>query len=78
MSGRFVCRRLTKIIVFFITFIYRALSKIIGWCLIRKFNIKIRVGRISFPFSLRDVNICKNGFTVVSYFILCYAQKVSF
>ncbi|XP_055610568.1 protein hobbit isoform X2 [Uranotaenia lowii] len=36
----------------------------IGYVLKRKFNIKIRFGRISLPFSLRDVTICKSGFSV--------------
>ncbi|XP_021696070.1 protein KIAA0100 isoform X1 [Aedes aegypti] len=40
------------------------LPQCIGYILKRKFNIKIRFGRISLPFSLRDVNVCKSGFSV--------------
>ncbi|GAB0095576.1 KIAA0100 [Sergentomyia squamirostris] len=40
------------------------LPKLFGWFLIHKFKIKVRFGRISFPFSLRDVEVCKNGFSV--------------
>uniref|UniRef100_A0A1Q3FY95 Putative conserved secreted protein n=1 Tax=Culex tarsalis TaxID=7177 RepID=A0A1Q3FY95_CULTA len=40
------------------------LPQCIGYVLKRKFNIKIRFGRIGLPFSLRDVNICKSGFSV--------------
>ncbi|XP_055631118.1 protein hobbit isoform X2 [Toxorhynchites rutilus septentrionalis] len=40
------------------------LPQCIGYILKRKFNIKIRFGRIGLPFSLRDVNICKSGFSV--------------
>lgn len=47
-------------------FFCRFLPQCIGYVLKRKFNIKIRFGRIGLPFSLRDVNICKSGFSVVS------------
>ncbi|XP_058458931.1 protein hobbit isoform X2 [Malaya genurostris] len=40
------------------------LPQCIGYVLKRKFNIKIRFGRISLPLSLRDVNVCKSGFSV--------------
>uniref|UniRef100_A0A336L3B3 CSON015125 protein n=1 Tax=Culicoides sonorensis TaxID=179676 RepID=A0A336L3B3_CULSO len=40
------------------------LPKLIGWFLVRKFNIKLRFGRLSLPFSLRDVNICKDGWNI--------------
>uniref|UniRef100_A0A6B2EIM8 FMP27/BLTP2/Hobbit GFWDK motif-containing RBG unit domain-containing protein n=1 Tax=Phlebotomus kandelakii TaxID=1109342 RepID=A0A6B2EIM8_9DIPT len=40
------------------------LPKLFGWFLNHKFKIKVRFGRISFPFCLRDVEVCKNGFSV--------------
>lgn len=46
----------------------RLLPKIIGWVFIQKYRIKVRFGRISFPISLKDVNIEKNGFNIVSTF----------
>lgn len=47
-------------------FCFRLLPKIIGWYLIQKYKIQIQFGRISFPFSLRDVKILKNGYSLVS------------
>ncbi|XP_058059559.1 protein hobbit [Anopheles bellator] len=40
------------------------LPKVIGYVLKKLYNIEINVGRFSLPFSLRDVNVCKSGFSV--------------
>lgn len=52
------------VIVFIYLGITWVLPQCIGYVLKRKFNIKIRFGRIGLPFSLRDVNVCKSGFSV--------------
>lgn len=40
----------------------------LAWIVKRCYKIHLRVGHISLPyFRLRDVNITKNGFTLVSY-----------
>lgn len=41
------------------------LPKIIGYFFIKRFNIQIECGRVSFPFTLRAVKIIKNGFSIV-------------
>ncbi|XP_053675317.1 protein hobbit [Anopheles nili] len=50
------------------TFSYLVLSwlvpKVIGYVLKKLYNIEINVGRISLPCSLRDVTVCKSGFSV--------------
>lgn len=42
----------------------------IGYILIKKFNVHIQFGRIKFPFLLRDVKITKKGFYVVGIILL--------
>uniref|UniRef100_A0A182NM85 Fmp27_GFWDK domain-containing protein n=1 Tax=Anopheles dirus TaxID=7168 RepID=A0A182NM85_9DIPT len=38
--------------------------KVIGFVLKKLYNVEINVGRISLPCSLRDVTVCKSGFSV--------------
>ncbi|XP_037044573.1 protein KIAA0100 isoform X2 [Bradysia coprophila] len=38
--------------------------KLIGYVLLRKFKVHIQFGRIGIPFSLKDVKILKNGFSL--------------
>jgi len=53
-------------IVILYVIISRGLPKFISWILCRALNAEVKIGRISLlPFSLKDVRICKNNFTVV-------------
>jgi len=51
------------------------IPRLLAWLVKRRYKIHLQVGYISLPyFILRDVNITKNGFTLVSilkyYFFL--------
>lgn len=51
-------------------FIIRVIPRFLAWLVKRRYKIYLRVGHISLPyFILRDVNVSKNGFTLVSYII---------
>lgn len=52
--------------------IFRMLPMLIGYFLIKRFNVQIKFGRVSFPFSLRAVKIIKNGFSIVSIVYTVY------
>lgn len=52
--------------LFLIVIILRLLPRLVSWYLIKKYKVHIQFGRISFPFSLRDVQIRKSGYAVVS------------
>lgn len=39
----------------------------IGYFFIKRFNIQIKFGRVSLPFTLRAVTIIKNGFSIVRF-----------
>lgn len=43
----------------------RLLPKLISVIVAKKFKITIRFGRIGLPFTLLNVEICKNGYSVV-------------
>ncbi|XP_075221262.1 bridge-like lipid transfer protein family member hobbit [Lycorma delicatula] len=51
-----------------IVFIYCAITwlipQLLGWLIKRKFHIEARIGRIGIPFTLQDVHITKNGFSI--------------
>lgn len=48
------------------------MPRVLAWLVKRRYKIHLRVGRISLPyFILRDVNITKNGFTLVNLLIYC-------
>lgn len=47
---------------------YRVLPKAISWFLVKKFKVKVRIGRINLPYlALKNVNVSKSGFSVVSW-----------
>lgn len=48
----------------------RLLPRLISWYLIKKYKVHIQFGRISFPFSLRDVQIRKSGYAVVRVLVI--------
>lgn len=51
----------------FFLFSHRIVPRLVAWLVKRRYKIYLRVGHISLPyFVLRDVNITKNGFTLVS------------
>lgn len=53
---------------FFLTMsvsVFRILPRVIGYYFIKRFNIQIKFGRWSVPFTLRAVTIIKNGFSIV-------------
>lgn len=61
-----------RIIILFcgwLSFIFanRIIPKLIGYYFIKRFNTQIQFGRVSLPFTLRDVKIIKNGFSIVSF-----------
>lgn len=46
----------------------RVVPRLLAWIVKRRYKIHLRVGHISVPyFIFRDVNITKNGFTLVSF-----------
>lgn len=45
--------------------LFRLLPKLISLIVAKKFKITIRFGRIGLPFTLLNVEICKNGYSVV-------------
>lgn len=50
-----------------IIYIFRVLPKFLAWLCKRKYKIKVEIGRIGIPYlTLHDVNISKNGFSIVS------------
>ncbi|KAM7354827.1 bridge-like lipid transfer protein family member hobbit [Cochliomyia hominivorax] len=58
---------LLKLFLFgFLLFVcYWILPKAISWFLVKKFKVKVRIGRISLPyFALKNVNVSKSGFSV--------------
>lgn len=61
-----------NLIIKFNIFLYlciRVIPRFLAWLVKRRYKIYLRVGHISLPyFILRDVNISKNGFTLVSFF----------
>lgn len=46
-------------------FHFRLLPKLISVIVAKKFKITIRFGRIGLPFTLLNVEICKNGYSLV-------------
>ncbi|XP_017000811.2 protein hobbit [Drosophila takahashii] len=45
--------------------VYWILPTVISWYLVKRFRVKVRIGRISLPYlSLRNVHISKSGFSV--------------
>lgn len=44
------------------------LPRVIGYFFMKRFNIQIKFGRVSFPLTLRAVTIIKNGFSIVRFF----------
>lgn len=52
-----------------VLFVRRVIPRFLAWLVKRRYKIYLRVGHISLPyFILRDVNVSKNGFTLVSPF----------
>lgn len=46
----------------------RVVPRLLAWIVKRRYKIHLRVGHISVPyFIFRDVNVTKNGFTLVSF-----------
>lgn len=86
--GNSVILMIKNLIIKFGIFFYlsiRVIPRFLAWLVKRRYKIYLRVGHISLPyFILRDVNISKNGFTLVSffhrknylYYYLCYFHKI--
>lgn len=57
----------SKTIFSHIFYLFRMLPRVIGYFFMKRFNIQIKFGRVSFPFTLRAVTIIKNGFSIVRF-----------
>lgn len=67
----------TKQTIIYWKFCFRVVPKLIGYVLLRKFKVHIQFGRIGIPFSLKDVKILKNGFSLVGTTLLILSHGLT-